>query len=162
MGEGGVRWGVSHEVSHTGAYTHTLEHCGHLFCVHQDWTSNPHRIISSMPRLFLCNGSRFGARLPPPICSHTCTHTPTLRKPNFQPLCHEIWPLVWPTHDIIISEQIVQNYFGLQSNQRNSITFSSVSSRNPHPTDLILHATTQTTTLEVSTWNNQVTSSWQI
>lgn len=52
----------------TCAYRHTHPSpCGHLFSVHQDCRPNPRRIISSMPGLFMCNGSHLSPSLSPPM-----------------------------------------------------------------------------------------------
>jgi len=59
----------THIQSATCARRHSLTRpspCGHLFSVHQDCRPNPRRIISSMPRLFMCNGSRLTPFLPQP------------------------------------------------------------------------------------------------
>lgn len=52
--------------------------CGHLFCVHQDCRPNPRRIISSMSRLFMCNGSHLSPSLPPPPGARHCPSSPSI------------------------------------------------------------------------------------
>lgn len=78
--------------SHTHTHTHTRPHvhadartrpypCGHLFSVHQDCRPNPHRIISSMPRLFMCNRSHLTPFLSKPQSS-PCAPPPPLLPPS--------------------------------------------------------------------------------
>lgn len=67
--EGG--WFRSHADDKPHMFPHGGTHkssspCGHLPSVHQDCCSNPRRIISSMPRPFMCNGSQRPALPPPP------------------------------------------------------------------------------------------------
>lgn len=60
----------THTHFHMCIQTHTRPSpCGHLFSVHQDCRPNPRRIISSMPRLFMCNGSHLTPSLSNPQCS---------------------------------------------------------------------------------------------
>lgn len=67
----------------TCAYRHTHPSpCGHLFSVHQDCRPNPRRIISSMPRLFMCNGSHLSPSLSPPMLPFAPSPPPPLTVPS--------------------------------------------------------------------------------